>query len=86
MLTKQQMNSPRILVFGAGSIRGYFGGRLAETDVDVTFLVREAWQKKLERDGLRIESPYGNTQLRVKTALARDVGGKVSAMNGAEHR
>jgi 2-dehydropantoate 2-reductase len=57
MLTKQQMNSPRILVFGAGSIRGYFGGRLAETDVDVTFLVREAWQKKLERDGLRIESP-----------------------------
>lgn len=67
------MSSPRILVLGAGSIGGYFGGRLAEAGVDVTFLVREARQKKLERDGLRIESPYGNAQLRVKTALAGDV-------------
>ena len=68
------MNSPRILVLGAGSIGGYFGGRLAEAGVDVTFLVREARQKKLERDGLRIESPYGNAQFRVKTALAGNVG------------
>ena len=68
------MNSPRILVLGAGSIGGYFGGRLAEAGVDVTFLVRDARQKKLERDGLRIESPYGNALLRVKTALAGDIG------------
>jgi 2-dehydropantoate 2-reductase len=68
------MNGPRILVLGAGSIGGYFGGRLAEAGVDVTFLVREARQKKLERDGLRIESPYGNARLCVKTALAGDAG------------
>jgi 2-dehydropantoate 2-reductase len=68
------MNNPRILVLGAGSIGGYYGGRLAEAGVDVTFLVREARQRKLERDGLRIESPYGNAQLRVKTALAGDAG------------
>ncbi|HEY2132157.1 MAG TPA: 2-dehydropantoate 2-reductase N-terminal domain-containing protein, partial [Acetobacteraceae bacterium] len=30
----------RILVLGAGGIGGYFGGRLAQTGVDVTFLVR----------------------------------------------
>ena len=68
------MNSLRILVLGAGSIGGYFGGKLAESGVDVTFLVRDARQKKLERDGLRIESPYGNALLRVKTALAGDIG------------
>jgi hypothetical protein len=44
-------NSPRILILGAGSIGGgYFGGRLAKAGVDVTFLVREARQKKLGRD------------------------------------
>ncbi len=30
----------RILVLGAGAIGGYFGGRLAESGADVTFLVR----------------------------------------------
>jgi 2-dehydropantoate 2-reductase len=67
------MNSPRILVLGAGSIGGYYGGRLAEAGTDVTFLVREPRQKALERDGLRIESPYGNATLKVKTVLAPDL-------------
>jgi 2-dehydropantoate 2-reductase len=31
----------KILVLGAGGIGGYFGGRLAESGADVTFLVRE---------------------------------------------
>ena len=30
----------RILVVGAGSIGGYFGGRLLEAGRDVTFMVR----------------------------------------------
>lgn len=30
----------RILVLGAGGIGGYFGGRLAESGQNVTFLVR----------------------------------------------
>ncbi|RBC65873.1 oxidoreductase, partial [Xanthomonas oryzae pv. oryzae] len=30
-----------ILILGAGGTGGYFGGRLAQAGVDVTFLVRE---------------------------------------------
>ena len=30
----------QILVVGAGAVGGYFGGRLAEANRDVTFLVR----------------------------------------------
>ncbi|MDA8442942.1 MAG: ketopantoate reductase family protein, partial [Peptococcaceae bacterium] len=30
----------RIVVIGAGAVGGYFGGRLAEAGLDVTFLVR----------------------------------------------
>lgn len=31
----------RVLVVGAGAVGGYFGGRLAEKELDVTFLERE---------------------------------------------
>jgi len=30
----------KFLVLGAGAIGGYFGGRLAESNADITFLVR----------------------------------------------
>ena len=39
----------KILVLGAGAVGGYFGGRMAEAGMDVTFLVREKRQKKLEK-------------------------------------
>ena len=41
-------NQMKILVLGAGAVGGYFGGRMAEAGMDVTFLVREKRQKKLE--------------------------------------
>jgi 2-dehydropantoate 2-reductase len=63
----------RFLVLGAGGIGGYFGGRLVENGADVTFLVRERRREQLERDGLRIESVYGNTTLRVSSILAGDL-------------
>ena len=47
----------KILVLGAGAVGGYFGGRMAEAGMDVTFLVREKRQKKLEKSGLIIKSP-----------------------------
>ena len=50
----------RLLVVGAGSTGGYFGGRLAQAGRDVTFLVRPARAESLRRDGLRIVSPLGN--------------------------
>lgn len=53
----------RLLVLGAGAIGGYFGGRLLEAGVDVTFLVREGRAKQLRERGLVIESPVGNAIL-----------------------
>jgi 2-dehydropantoate 2-reductase len=63
----------RILVLGAGGIGGYFGGRLAASGVDVTFLVRPRRRDQIREEGLRIESPLGNLQLAAKTLLAEDV-------------
>ena len=53
----------RLLVVGAGSTGGYFGGRLAEAGRDVTFLVRPARAAKLRESGLRILSPHGDATL-----------------------
>lgn len=58
----------RILVLGAGALGGYFGGRLLQAGAEVAFLVRPARAEALARDGLRIESPFGDAQLAV-TAL-----------------
>lgn len=53
----------RMLVVGAGSTGGYFGGRLAAAGRDVTFLVRPARAAQLRADGLRIVSPHGDLTL-----------------------
>lgn len=50
----------RILVLGAGGVGGYFGGRLAASGADVTFLVRERRAAQLADRGLVIESPLGD--------------------------
>ena len=60
----------RVLVLGAGALGGYFGGRLVEAGGDVTFLVRPAREAALARDGLVIESPFGDVTLPVKTIAA----------------
>jgi 2-dehydropantoate 2-reductase len=53
----------RILVVGAGSIGGYFGGRLLEAGRDVTLLVRSRRASELARTGLAIRSPVGDVSL-----------------------
>ncbi|HST45390.1 MAG TPA: 2-dehydropantoate 2-reductase [Luteimonas sp.] len=60
----------RILMLGAGGTSGYFGGRLAQSGADVTFLVRPARAAALARDGLRIRSPLGDADLQVATVTA----------------
>jgi 2-dehydropantoate 2-reductase len=67
------VSEPKILVLGAGGTGGYFGGRLAESRVDVTFLVREGRRRILSQQGLRIDSPFGDAQVAVKTVLAPEV-------------
>jgi 2-dehydropantoate 2-reductase len=62
----------RILVLGAGALGGYFGGRLLEAGLDVAFLVRDRRRAQLERDGLRIESPFGALRRPVTPLSPRD--------------
>jgi len=60
----------RILILGAGGVGGYFGGRLADAGMDVTFLVREKRFQQLHDNGLVIESPCGDLVLPVKTIMS----------------
>ncbi|MEN5427023.1 2-dehydropantoate 2-reductase [Stenotrophomonas pennii] len=60
----------RILILGAGGTGGYFGGRLAQAGVDVTFLVRPARAAQLQRDGLVIRSPLGDASFPVQHVTA----------------
>jgi 2-dehydropantoate 2-reductase len=63
----------KFLILGAGAIGGYVGGRLTEAGRDVTFLVRDARRKQLARDGLRLESTYGDFEGPVKAIGADDL-------------
>ena len=62
----------RVLVLGAGGIGGYFGGRLAQGGVDVTFLVRAARAEKLAATGLVIASPAGDATIKPRLATSVD--------------
>jgi len=53
----------RIAVIGAGGVGGAFGAALAHAGADVTFVARGAHLKAMREQGLRIESPRGNTHL-----------------------
>jgi 2-dehydropantoate 2-reductase len=65
----------RILVVGAGSIGGYYGGRLAVAGRDVTFLVRAARAEQLKRDGMSIVSQFGDFTFQPKTVLKEEIAG-----------
>jgi len=53
----------RIAIFGTGGVGGYFGGRLAASGVDVTFIARGAHLHALKTNGLRLVSPKGDLHL-----------------------
>ncbi len=55
----------KILILGAGGVGGYFGARLVQAGVDVTFLVRPARAARIAKDGLRISSTLGDATLAV---------------------
>ncbi|MEE8093794.1 MAG: 2-dehydropantoate 2-reductase [Gammaproteobacteria bacterium] len=46
----------RIAMMGAGGVGGYFGGRLAASGCDVTFIARGRHLEALRNDGLKIDS------------------------------
>lgn len=61
----------RFLIVGAGSIGGYFGARLMQAGVDVTFLVRAARAEQLRSQGLQVVSPQGDVSLTPKLVTAQ---------------
>ena len=53
----------RIVVVGAGAVGTYFGGRLAQAGLDVTFVARGKTLEAIQRHGLRGESIAGDAEL-----------------------
>ena len=53
----------KIVMFGAGGVGGYFGGRLAQSGCDVSFVARGAHLEAIRRDGLRLVSPKGDAHV-----------------------
>jgi 2-dehydropantoate 2-reductase len=70
----------RMLIVGAGSTGGYFGGRLAQAGRDVTFLVRPLRAAQLRELGLEIVSPHGNSTVRPHLKSAAELKGAFDAV------
>lgn len=49
-----------IVVFGAGGVGGYFGGKLAQTGYDVTFIARGKHLQAIKTNGLQVKSVNGD--------------------------
>jgi 2-dehydropantoate 2-reductase len=60
----------RIVVFGTGGVGGYFGGRLAASGADVSFIARGPHLAAIRANGLKVASPLGDVL--VKPARATD--------------
>jgi len=75
----------RFLIYGAGAVGGYLGGRLAEAGHDVVFLARPALAAVLRAQGLRLEegtSARTLTHFEVLTELPRglDLGPEAAVL------
>jgi len=64
----------RIAVVGAGGVGGGFGAALAKAGADVTFIARGAHLAAMKSEGLRVNSPRGDTHL-VPTQATDDPAG-----------
>jgi len=56
----------KILIVGVGGVGGYFGGKLAKTGLDITFLTRGKNYEVLKKNGLQVKSINGNFKVRPK--------------------
>jgi 2-dehydropantoate 2-reductase len=67
----------RVAMMGSGGVGGYFGGRLAASGVDVTFIARGSHLETIRAHGLKIDSrDMGDTLVRPARATddPREVG------------
>ena len=53
----------RIAIYGAGSLGGYYGARLAHAGNDVSFIARGAHLEAIRERGLQVFSPLGDAHL-----------------------
>ena len=56
----------RIAAIGAGGVGGYFGARLQQGGHDVAFIARGKHLQAMKSNGLKLRSPLGDAQLKVK--------------------
>jgi len=50
-------------IIGAGGVGGYFGGKIAKTGYDVTFISRDEHLKALQTNGLTVKSILGDFKI-----------------------
>lgn len=71
----------RIAVFGTGGVGGYFGGRLAEAGVDVTFIARGEHLDAIRRAGLAVASTEGDFLIPADVVQATDTPAEVGVVD-----
>jgi 2-dehydropantoate 2-reductase len=74
----QQESWPKIAVFGAGAVGGYFGGLLARAGAPVTMIGRPAFVEAVTKNGLFLDTLHFQDSVRVEAST------KVEAVRGAE--
>lgn len=62
----------RIAVYGTGGVGGYFGGRLAESGEEVTFIARGEHLAAMRREGLHVASVEGDFVIPADSIRATD--------------
>jgi 2-dehydropantoate 2-reductase len=60
----------RFAIFGSGGVGGFFGGKLAQAGLDVTFIARGKHLVAVKENGLRVESIMGDFV--IQPAIATD--------------
>ena len=71
----------RVGVFGTGGVGGYFGGKLAQSGVEVLFIARGEHLKALQTTGLQVESDQGDFRLKSVQATSNpQVAGKMDVI------
>jgi 2-dehydropantoate 2-reductase len=69
----------RFAIYGVGAVGGYFGGRLAQSGEDVTFIARGEHLQALRTKGLRVDSINGD--FAVSPVAATDDPAQIGAVD-----
>jgi 2-dehydropantoate 2-reductase len=70
----------RIAIFGTGGAGGYFGAQLALAGEDVVFIARGDHLRAMRANGLRLETPSGETIIRTEATDNPSEIGNVDAV------